>query len=745
MIQTERPFADGRRTAVFVFNELKASGGRLTQLWLARLAAFDAAGWATHAVLVNKDAHLADTLRTLVAQGRFPRATSVAHYPLRDRRIRPSWWTPLAPGQSIDPRVGDWLDWLTAQVPGAVVFADSPAAYPYLAHMSNPLVARVAGIHLNHLTAQAHDEAAAMAPMTPRFAERFEPFARAFDALVVMTDAQAVDLRARLGQGTPTVVIPPSVAPPGPSVAAIPDPFPGARRIVSVAPLEEASRLDHVLRAAAPALRADPLLVVDLVGAGDAGDRLARVAGELGIAERVRILPPARDEHAPLAGAALAVWAGRRESCPLAIVRALACGVPVVAYDARYGPASLLADPGRGTLVPSGDEAGLSRAIAGWLRRRPTTDEVLDAASALLRTTDPGAVGSRWVALAAEMSDLAWDARSPAVLVDSVSTSSRVLRMPGILASSRAELTAWSIELPGLVEPAGWMVEPSRPTGAPDEDTDEVASPEHGPGPVRDVVVQVRSNALAFVATETAEPFRLEFTDGTTSTPLRSMAFEDRVIASRVGNATLSRHPDGTLWVTPLAQLLTASNVDGRMLVRPSPDSPPSDVTHAVDWIVDIAWSDLRATDEGAAFTGVLRATSIAPSEDSTPAICVADVGGYSRTVGQLHYTGPATVDGLSWSAPVDGVIATEPLVATTQLARGALPLHVGFRGLLVPIGGLWTHGHRTPIPLTCARGGVTLLPSPGGRVLAAPGKGYRARVSGAVRVALGRGWSGGG
>ena len=68
----------------------------------------------------------------------------------------------------------------------------------------------------------------------------------------------------------------------------------------------------------------------------------------------------------------------------------------------------------------------------------------------------------------------------------------------------------------------------------------------------------------------------------------------------------------------------------------------------------------------------------------------------------------------------------------------GALSLHVGFRGLLVPIGGLWTHGRRSPMHLTCPRGMVTLLPSPGGRVLVAPGRGYRARASGAIRTVVG-------
>ena len=57
------------------------------------------------------------------------------------------------------------------------------------------------------------------------------------------------------------------------------------------------------------------------------------------------------------------IWAGRRESFPLAIVRSLATGVPVVAYDIHYGPAELLTAPATGELVSSGDVNGLASAL----------------------------------------------------------------------------------------------------------------------------------------------------------------------------------------------------------------------------------------------------------------------------------------------------------------------------------------------------------------------------------------------
>ena len=749
---SERPFADGRHTAVFVFNELRTDGGRLTQLWLARLRAFDAAGWATHAALINKDVRLDRTVRSLIKRGLLPAGTAVHHYAMRDRRIRPSWWGPLAPGETIDPRVGDWLDWLTGQIPGAVVFADSPAAYPYLAHMTNPLVARVAGIHLNHLSAKsrpgtaasgsavsagtAPDGDPAMGPLATRFAQRFAPCQQEFDALVVMTAAQAGDLRTRFGSDTPLVVIPPAVAHAGPSETA------GAvgpsRRLVSVGPLEEASGHADAIHAVHSLTQSHQDLSLDLVGEGELGDQLLALADSLGLAGRVRVIAPGSDEDAAFAGARLTIWAGQRESTPLSIVRSLGQGVPVLARDVRYGPAELITAPELGVLVPD-DGQSWGPALAQALSVAHDPAEVRAAAGALLRRTDPKAVGSRWVGLAARLADDVCDHRQPSLLVESVATTTRVLKLPGVLADSASPLSSWSCELPGLVEPAGWLSEPPRPPGVdPVEDDEDAPVHPHAAGPTREVVVQLRSNALAFVVTETAQAFRIEFTDGSSRAPLLTTAFTERIIASRVGNATLHRQPDGSVWVTPRPELLFATNVDGRLLVRADPDDAPSDVTHALDWVVDIDWMDLRPTPRGGAFRGTLRATGIAPADDSPPAICVTDVGGFSRAVGLLHYTAEPQVEGLAWSAPVDGVLESEPLARTTELARSALALHVGYRGLLVPIGGLWTHGRRAPIHLTSGSGEVTLLPSPGGRVLAAPGKGYRARVSGALRSAVG-------
>ena len=743
---SERPFADGRPTAFFVFNALRADAGRLTQQWLRRLRSFDEAGWATHAVLINKDPELAATIDALKAGGKMPAGTGTHHYALRDRRVRASWWGPLPQGSTIDPRVGDWLDWLTGQVPGAVVFADSPAAYPYISHMTNPLVTRVASVHASHLAPGADP---VTGPLAPRFADRFDGHLDAFDLITVESAAQSADLRARFGSDLPVTVVPPFLRIPRPaSVAATsgvaPERFArSGMSLLSVGPLDRASGHARVLDALPTILAKHPDARLWILGDGKQRDALVVQAAELGLADRVTFVPAGKDPDGHLRRSDVMIYAGSQESWPLAIGRALGLGIPVVAENIPYGPADLLTTPALGELVAPGTD--LAEPIISLLDRRASmvsaqlASQVRAAAAPVLRDAEPAQVAARWVALGRQLADEACDHRSPSLLVETMSTQSRIIRLPGVLADNAADLAAWSCELPGLVEPAGWLTDPPQPAAEDNEDEPTEAHA-HAAGITREVTAYLRSNALAFVAVESGTGFRVEFTDGTDTAPLLTTGFSERVIASRVGNALLQRHDDGTVWVTPHDELLYAESTDGRLLVRSGPDDPISDVNHAINWSVDLDWDQLRVTDDGAQFSGTLRARSLAPAPGSAPSLCVTDVGGYSRVVGRLSYTGEPQVVGLEWSAPVEGMLETDPLVATTELARGALALHLGFPGLLVPVGGLWTFGHRERISLEGPRGMVTLLPSPGGRVIVAPGKGLRARVSGMVRSATMRG-----
>ncbi|MGV1005266.1 MAG: glycosyltransferase [Candidatus Nanopelagicales bacterium] len=743
-----RPRGDGRRSVLFVFNQLKPDAGRLTQLWLARVRAFVAADWQTHIALINRDPALPQTLSALRRAGKLPSAAQVHHFPERDRRLRPEAWASPPPGESIDPVVTDWLDYLSEYLPGAAVFVDSPAAYPCVAAMHSPLISKIAGIHLNHLNSAQPGEAPDLAAFTPRFAERFANVAREFDALVVMTAAQAADLRGHFGADLPVVVIPAWLPM---RESAIPPTAPAEPLIVSVGQLEPSARHAHVIRALPAVRKVVPAARVEIQGVGSNREQLLALAASLGVGGAVAVRAP-EDPAGALPAAAVCVWPGKRDSTPISLVRALGAGIPVVAYDLSYGPAELV-DPGvNGVLVAGGDIPGLAAGIVDALTSPQLGANPRERAATVRAEHSDAAVWRRWQDLGAQLEDQRWDRRAPTVLTSAVISTDRVFRLPGSLINAEQNYTQWYVRMPSMRKPVGFLSDP-RVRGSWNtkrRETDQAPNDEL----IRGVIVHLRSDSLAFVAVRTQEEHVLEMSvalPGPDNAPpeyepdhvvakLLSYPFEPVLLVSRAGSAVMFRNPDATIGIRPLDKLIWADAVDGRVHARLDETSQPTDATHAISWAVDIDWSDISVTDGGAAFTGVLRARRIAPHPGSIPAICVRDVGGYSRVVGQLEFRSTPTIDEEgTWLVPVGGVIRTDPLVATTQIARGALALHVGLRGLLHPVGGLWIHGHRSSHYLQCERGGVTLLPSPGGRVLAAPGRGVRARTLGTLKRMLGR------
>ncbi len=565
-LASDRPFVDGRRCVVVLARDLTDNPSDRTRY--ERIRAFDAAGWATHLVVIRDAPTLPDTVDGLRGDNKLPTGTSVHCFGRRDRRIRASWWAIHEPGEPITPCVADWLDWLTGQLPGAVVIVDEPEAYSYVAAMSNPLVARIAGITtdpaawppaapLGDLDAQSYGE-----DPTPTSTPTPEQRLAGFEALVAASTTLAAQVRA-----------------------------------VATPPVE------------------------------------------------------------------------------LAIIN-----------------------------HPDQAQAGAPEL---------------------------------WVELAARWADLRWDRSSPVLLTETVATLQRILRFSGVLAGSSTDLPDWTCTLPGLVDPAGTVVPAA--SEAPGEGPDDDVAPHdvRASGLIREVDVLVRSNALAYVAASN-DPFELEFADGVAMVPLLSMAFDPRIIASLAGNATMIRQPDGRVLISHLEAVVEATEADGRHVVHLG-EGQPTDVTHALRWSLDIDWGTFTVIPEGVAFEAEMRAARISPG-DPPPCLCVADVAGYSRPVGPLHYTGEARLKGPSWRRPVAGVLQVDPLVATTALAGGGLELHLGVPGGTAPVGALRTRGRRRPIQLSCPRGRVTMLAAPEGQVLITPGRGYRVRAQRLMERKLKRG-----
>ena len=144
--------------------------------------------------------------------------------------------------------------------------------------------------------------------------------------------------------------------------------------VVCVASLSAKKGHAHLLEALPRLAARRPGIVLELVGDGPERERILARARELGVADRVRLLgaQSSEDVRAKLAEArvfalpSVRLPSGRMEGIPVALMEAMATGVPVVATRLSGIP-ELVRDGDTGLLVEPGDASGLVAALISLL------------------------------------------------------------------------------------------------------------------------------------------------------------------------------------------------------------------------------------------------------------------------------------------------------------------------------------------------------------------------------------------
>jgi glycosyltransferase involved in cell wall biosynthesis len=136
--------------------------------------------------------------------------------------------------------------------------------------------------------------------------------------------------------------------------------------IMGVGRLIRQKGFDRLISAVARLKRPDVRLV--LVGEGPDREKLTAQARDLGVA----LLMPGfvKKPMQWLAHADVFALSSRWEGFGHVIVEAMTAGAPVVAFDCPHGPRDIITHRVNGLLVPDGDEAGLTTAMAELLDDR---------------------------------------------------------------------------------------------------------------------------------------------------------------------------------------------------------------------------------------------------------------------------------------------------------------------------------------------------------------------------------------
>jgi glycosyltransferase involved in cell wall biosynthesis len=104
-----------------------------------------------------------------------------------------------------------------------------------------------------------------------------------------------------------------------------------------------------------------------ILGEGNERSQLESMIRELGVTEDTRLLGFRENPYTYMARAAVFVLSSVSEGLATVVIEALACGIPVVSTNCRYGPAEILENGKYGRLVPVGNPDALAEAIQSAL------------------------------------------------------------------------------------------------------------------------------------------------------------------------------------------------------------------------------------------------------------------------------------------------------------------------------------------------------------------------------------------
>jgi glycosyltransferase involved in cell wall biosynthesis len=224
----------------------------------------------------------------------------------------------------------------------------------------------------------------------------------ALDAVVVLTDRERRRFERVLKGAVRVVAIPNAAAEPsGP-------PSPLDRPVVLAAGrLMRVKGFDRLVAAFAQVARAHPDWQLRICGGGDERAALRRQIAELGIGANVQLAGPVSDLEREMDEASMFVLSSRAEGLPMVMLEAMGKGLPVVSFNCPTGPREIIDDGVDGVLVKNGDVDALAAAMIALIEDEGERRRLAAAGREKARQYGMEAVGGRWRALMAELTEAA--------------------------------------------------------------------------------------------------------------------------------------------------------------------------------------------------------------------------------------------------------------------------------------------------------------------------------------------------
>ncbi len=169
--------------------------------------------------------------------------------------------------------------------------------------------------------------------------------------------------------------------------------------MISCGRLAHQKNYQSLIRAFAVFLRAFPDWQLLILGNGQEKKSIIEEIITNNVSSNVALIPATNSIYEYLLGSSLYVCSSRYESFCIAILEAMACGLPVISYECD-GPMEYIRHLSNGILVTQGDEAALAKAMMTCAANLELREKLGKAAKqTVARDFSIEAVGEQWLQL----------------------------------------------------------------------------------------------------------------------------------------------------------------------------------------------------------------------------------------------------------------------------------------------------------------------------------------------------------
>jgi glycosyltransferase involved in cell wall biosynthesis len=171
------------------------------------------------------------------------------------------------------------------------------------------------------------------------------------------------------------------------------------KTVVTLRRLSHDKGIDMLLEAWSPIKSQYPDWQLHIYGAGPDEEVLRGQARDLGLDDTAIFKGVTTDIDAALASGSIYTLPSREEGFPIALMEAMAYGLPIVAFDCAPGVRELVDDQGNGLLVNPGNVPGFTAALERLIKDRDLRERFGQEGKDMVGRFLPDSVIDRWEAL----------------------------------------------------------------------------------------------------------------------------------------------------------------------------------------------------------------------------------------------------------------------------------------------------------------------------------------------------------